>query len=74
MRRLQLQICEPHIDHPLPSRDEYASFVDWPADMPFHFIGADGGGDAGHAGDAEDESSRETISLEEASNNNNDED
>ncbi|KAI5433295.1 hypothetical protein KIW84_020539 [Lathyrus oleraceus] len=62
-----LHIREPRVDHHLPTRDEFSSFVDWLGDMPFHFVGATRGGDVGHVGGAEDESSGKTINLEEAS-------
>lgn len=72
MYRLQLQIREPHVDHYLPTRDEFTSFVDWPGDKPFHFVGEAGGSNVGHAGNVEDESSEETVGLEEESDNNED--
>ncbi|KAI5410010.1 hypothetical protein KIW84_055472 [Lathyrus oleraceus] len=71
-QQLQLQIHKPHVDHPLPTRDEFASFVDWHGDKTFHFVGAAGGGDVGHAGNAKDESNGETIGLEEASDSDED--
>lgn len=52
MCKLQLQIRVPHVDYPLPTRDEFASFVVWPIDMSFHFVGAAGGNNVGHAGNA----------------------
>lgn len=64
-----MQIREPHVDHPLPTRDDFASFVNWPRDMPFHFVGAAGDNNAGDDDNDEDESSGETIGLEEASDN-----
>ncbi|KAI5408750.1 hypothetical protein KIW84_054547 [Lathyrus oleraceus] len=59
-----LQTREPHVDHPLPTKYEFSSFVDWPGDRIFHFVGEVGGSNFGHTGNAEDESSGETIGLE----------